>query len=839
MESPTDDSFDPVLFAQSESSLSLTSNSEENIKVISYLDSNYQITSSKHYLYCYVPDRYSSIQTEQSTYISDDSSGEELVIRNSNRSVSVESDASHYTDLEDSHGTIHGHRYIVYRLSQQNQTDMYSTEIERLRNKEPVIVIDNLNGTHDIQTMVNQILAKNEFSKVSSLYVVVPTSDEDVSKPVKAPPRSTICVQLSEHHNWNENDETDEIELVSPHTRGLKISTKGKKFCLEGLQETLSSLSEEESTSKVKRPNFLKRFHRHLKKEKMEKSESTEEKEVIVNREKATKNKLCQITTPKEMFRRFPRSMSTDIHQLYSDYTNDKLNESSNVVSELITPLLVNQGLKCDTHRSRPMMISVTQQASIMSMTRGCSVAPCQLSTVGRGRRNAVQLDECPIQANCPEEDTDKPPDLPDNCRCCPEKLKQMLQQALEDKAQNLRSTACGGVPEDTEDDCGYSKQECDEDSSAGCTCSGTNKRMSCPCQLFPLPISKTTNGPKEGTRSLSCQCCNCEESKLKFCPGTKNLGSCTMEVIGPAGGISLIEPNGTYTQAGMIQTQVATSTEPPRKECVCDEKKTNSRLNFMGGFLKSKRATKQVCECCPVPEPEPEPEPQIVLKRKPDYDIVISPTPGIVIVPEPEPPDEDQLRRNAEMIEERRRLKEKSDSTHAISGFRLFKGKAPPPTTGPPEVELTMEEAVRYYATLNPEIIQEFIPPPIVIEEKPFKECTCEEKKLEKKLKKKRKKTKIVKEPIVICECPVDPEPPPPPPEQDPLIIVVPDSMLKADETPDGEGDEPQTETVPEPPLEGPTGGIKLAMTGKGSGSKGLSNLYCFEKDEDELYRK
>ncbi|XP_022833189.1 uncharacterized protein LOC111361087 [Spodoptera litura] len=451
MERSTDDSSDPVLFAKSESSLSLSSNSEENIKVISYLDSNYQITSSKHYLYCYVPDRYSSTQAKQSAYISDDSSGEELVIRN--RSVSVESDASHYTDLEDSHGTIHGHRYIVYRLSQQNQTEMYSTEIERLRNKEPVIVIDNLNGKHDIQTMVNQILAKNEFSKVSSLYVVVPTSDEDVSKPVKAPPRSTICVQLSEHHNWNENDEIDETELVSPHTRGLKISTKGKKFCLEGLRETLSSLNEEETTSKVKRPNFLKRFHRHSKKEKMETPESTEEKESIVNRVKTTKNKLCQITTPEEMFRRFPRSMSTDtavIDQAYCDYTNDKLNESSNVVSELITPLLVNQGLKCDTHRSRPMMMSVTQQASIVSMSRGCSVAPCQLSTIGRERRNAVQLDECPIRANCPEEDTDKPPDIPDNCRCCPEKLKQMLQQALEQKAQNLRSTGCGGVPEDT-----------------------------------------------------------------------------------------------------------------------------------------------------------------------------------------------------------------------------------------------------------------------------------------------------------------------------------------------------------------------------------------------------
>lgn len=80
MESSTQDSFDPVLIAQSESSLSLSSSSEENIKVISYLDSNYQITGSKHYLYCYVPDRYSSTQTKQPAYTSDDSSDEEIMI---------------------------------------------------------------------------------------------------------------------------------------------------------------------------------------------------------------------------------------------------------------------------------------------------------------------------------------------------------------------------------------------------------------------------------------------------------------------------------------------------------------------------------------------------------------------------------------------------------------------------------------------------------------------------------------------------------------------------------------------------------------------------------------
>uniref|UniRef100_A0A2H1VP15 SFRICE_017525 n=1 Tax=Spodoptera frugiperda TaxID=7108 RepID=A0A2H1VP15_SPOFR len=491
-------------------------------------------------------------------------------------------------------------------------------------------------------------------------------------------------------------------------------------------------------------------------------------------------------------------------------------------------------------------MVNVTQQASIMSMNRECSVAPCQLSTVGRGRRNAIQLDECPIRADCPpaenkcEEDTNEPPDI-GMCGCCPEKLKQMLKQALEEKANNLKSTGCGGVefdlPPETvinesnylsgeNGDCGKPDPECEEDTSAGCTCSGKKKRMSCPCELFPLPISKTSYGPKEGTRSLSCQCCNCKESKLKFCAGVKNLGSCTMEVVGPAGGISLIEPNGTYTQAGMIQSQVATSTdeEPPQKECDCDDKKPQP---FMSGL--SKWYTKNFCECpCQDPEPEPEPEiePQIVLRRKPDPDICIAPTPGITIVPDPEL-DEETQRRNAEMMEERRKFKEKSDSTHAVSGFRLFKKKAQPPANQePPQVELTMEEAVRYYASLNPEIIQDFIPPPIIIREKvEFKECKCDEKK-------KKKKKKAKKETVVICECPIDAEPLSEA-DQNPVVVVVPDSMLKTEETPDIATDEPQSE--PEPPGEGPTGGIKLAMPGKGSGSRGLQNLYCFEKDKDK----
>lgn len=96
-------------------------------------------------------------------------------------------------------------------------------------------------------------------------------------------------------------------------------------------------------------------------------------------------------------------------------------------------------------------MVNVTQQASIVSMNRECSVAPCQLSTVGRGRRNAIQLDECPIRADCrPAEnqddgDANEPPDI-GMCGCCPEKFKQMLKQALAEKANNLKSTGCGGI---------------------------------------------------------------------------------------------------------------------------------------------------------------------------------------------------------------------------------------------------------------------------------------------------------------------------------------------------------------------------------------------------------
>ncbi|KAF9421703.1 hypothetical protein HW555_002384 [Spodoptera exigua] len=559
MESSTHSSLDPVLFVQSESSISLTSSSEEslvNIKVISYLDSNYHITSSKHYLYCYVPDGRGSEQsnggTEQSANVD-------------NSDVSIENNTSEYTDSEDhALGTIHRLKnedgYIIYRLTQQNQTENYNSKRrERQKNKEPVIVINNLDGKHDIEAMVNQILAQQELSNASSLFVVVPTSEENIPNPMIAPPRSTVCVQLSEHrhNNWNENDEIDELDLVPPHTRGLKISTKGKKFCLEGLTETLSSLNDEE-TKKGKRRKFFKMFHKHEKKEKVRETENKTNAEegkegVIDKREKATKNKLCQITTPMEMFRKIQRSISdetTAIDQGGGVSTENKPSkdskqgcvESSNVVSELITPLLVNQGLKCDRHRRRPLMISVTQQASIMSIGHRSAVSPCHISggSISGGRRNAMQLDKIPIKLICP------PAENPNDTTEAPE---------------TGGDTICKNHPE----------SELEEDSNTGCTCSGKRKRISCPCELFPLPISKTTDGPKTGTRSLSCQCCDC---------GDKNLGKCTMEVVGPAGGVSLIESDGTYTQAGMIQAEAGTGTDIPLKECFKEELATN-RLNI------------------------------------------------------------------------------------------------------------------------------------------------------------------------------------------------------------------------------------------------------------------
>ncbi|XP_021194543.3 uncharacterized protein LOC110379260 isoform X1 [Helicoverpa armigera] len=645
-------------------------------------------------------------------------------------------------------GLGHRHACLNYRLSQA----LHRTEDKMNRNKkninshEPVIVINNLNSERDITAIVDRLLSNNEFSDASSIILVVPTSDDNDSDRSAHSLRSPLCIQLSEHcgNYYRKHCSRQEPEIKHGRdVRRVRVSAQGKKYCLQGMAPASApaavSFHDKETMINCKGPFCPAHKRKHA---------------LIY------KNKLCQITTPDGIWQKVYHAVSTDTTAdrpcccprkdlVKHQKRNCKHRCVSSVIrSEVISPLLVNKGLSCEGQQLLPNP-NVTQQVSFASVNQGPkSVAPCEiLPCSGRfechtprdssviNRHSRASIKPCPSVKQNSRKKQSRP------CQCNPEQLKKLIEEALQvGKALKLISTGCGGSAGNvTEKDVkiGFCTPP-REDTTKQCTCSGKKKKVKlrplCPCEQFQPPISQTVPGPKDGTTSLGCQCCNCDDSSLKSEP---QMG--TITVVGPGGGLSKIESKGTFTQAGMVQEQ----NEKPRKECVCKNKKGKKKQNVN-------------CEC--PSEPEPELDLDLLCQEYANY-----------------------LWLHDQMVS-----KQKSDMTQTQSGFTMFKKKKPPE---PPEAELTMDDAVRYYVSMNPALFKD-----LVLPLQNNEDCSCEEDKKGKNKKKKSKK--------VDCSCSYEPPEPPPPPE-------------------------------PAPP-EGPSGGLKFSMFGKGSGSKGLTGVCCFDLIEE-----
>ena len=98
------------------------------------------------------------------------------------------------------------------KLVDEHSTQKITTR--KTTNVEPVLVISNLDSEHDIKTMMDELLSKNEFSDTSSIFLVVPSSD-DIDSELSSD-CSTICIQLSKHQpSWNQKQR--KIEKPGKH----------------------------------------------------------------------------------------------------------------------------------------------------------------------------------------------------------------------------------------------------------------------------------------------------------------------------------------------------------------------------------------------------------------------------------------------------------------------------------------------------------------------------------------------------------------------------------------------------------------------------------------------
>ncbi|CAH0703145.1 unnamed protein product [Spodoptera exigua] len=74
------------------------------------------------------------------------------------------------------------HVYQIFRMSGNEANPLLEKKCkhkQRTRNGEPIVVINHLNSERDITTIVDELLAKNDFSDVSSIFVLVPSEDND------------------------------------------------------------------------------------------------------------------------------------------------------------------------------------------------------------------------------------------------------------------------------------------------------------------------------------------------------------------------------------------------------------------------------------------------------------------------------------------------------------------------------------------------------------------------------------------------------------------------------------------------------------------------------------
>lgn len=287
------------------------------------------------------------------------------------------------------------------------------------------------------------------------------------------------------------------------------------------------------------------------------------------------------------------------------------------------------------------------------------------------------------------------------------------------------------------------------------CACSGRKRnikiRRLCPCEQHQPPVSKTRAGPKAGTKSRGCQCCSCDSKEKK--------STRVQETLGPAGGLCQMDAEGTYCQAGLKDSSGSVKANT---NCVCENGK------------RGKKNKNIICQCPPS-------EPKSEIKTEPDEELDLA-----------------YLYQSYQWVDEKQVLRQKSDMTQTQSGFKIIKKKKPP---APPEPEFSVEDAVRYYVAINPDLIKDFCP-------QPQQDCPCASKSGKKML-----------NTDVLCECP--PGPP---------VYGVPPPSTGAKTSPDSAKPGELPEPVPTPPEDEPPRGFKFSIGGKGSGSKGLSGVCCFD---------
>lgn len=97
---------------------------------------------------------------------------------------------------------------MIFRMSQTilHRMDEKNGKIKRKsKNGEPVSVVNNLTSKIDITTMVDKLLSKKQFDGVSSIFIVVPTSDDNDTENSSYGQSSTSSIHSTENNTSSKN----------------------------------------------------------------------------------------------------------------------------------------------------------------------------------------------------------------------------------------------------------------------------------------------------------------------------------------------------------------------------------------------------------------------------------------------------------------------------------------------------------------------------------------------------------------------------------------------------------------------------------------------------------
>ncbi|KAJ8737962.1 hypothetical protein PYW08_000557 [Mythimna loreyi] len=646
---------------------------------------------------------------------------------------------------------------------------------QRAKNEESVIVINHLNNSdHDILTMVHQVLTKNEFSDDSSIFVVVPSVDNDAGYSSDLL-NSNVCMQMSENPlTWKIRDNSVERDPKqrknSSTNQGVKLFSKGKMIFMEGLPtDTLSYHSKEALFNRIypKPKEDLK---------------------------KAKKNKLCQIRTPNGIVERIRNrsnvvSVDTTIDRpcCCSIKTNQNSDYSRNnehvaqVISNIFTPILSKEGII-----SKPIYtaLGMNQRELIKAETLGlCKNPPCRPQRTGlQVTGPSHQLPYIPTQQNtraAPQQHNRDPvqqlscaPNHPLTWSSDPCTNEACLSQFRDDFHPNPHRTEAHPAQNKVEP-CPtpllidpYPTQSLDERSRPIKQMIETTPACQCTPELLIKLFKIALKGGKwEGMPSFICGECPEPPTAEVLCkePVEEGPGCMKPKATNPtcpcgAGSVQ------SKMQIEMGETKQKRSSSRQTRFNSTVGTSTDPKLTRKRGWWSWK---KNICECpqesqgrkeSQVPQPGSTPVTEIKApEAKPLYD----PEPYLTM---------QTYFQGKDVILSEELLKKNSLETERVSGFRLMKEKREPPEPEPAEADFTPEDAIRYLAMMNPDLFHT-----IMAEEQAKLDGTY-----------------------------VPPPPPPPPPP--PVVQAPPPGSKEAFR------------------------GLKFKIGGKGSASQGLSGVCCFD---------